>query len=385
MSTTRRDFIQAAGAAAVFSTAPTATADAGLADSISEEATTVRMVGDDIGLSPRAYAALLAELCAQADVSSDTYLLGGAVESLERRFADILGKEMAVFMPSGTLANQLALRALAGPRRRVIVPERSHVYNDTGDACQTLANLNLLPLAQGSSTYTLEDVQSVLEQTASGRVATGVGALLIESPVRRMYGECFDWGEAQRILAFARDRGIGTHLDGARLFIASAYTGITPAEYAAPFDSVYVSLWKCFNSGIGAILAGPRALLEDMHHTRRMYGGNLFHGWAPALVSGHYLDAYVERMAAAVAVSEEFFAAISQRHDVDIERIPNGTNVARIHFSGADTSEIRDRLATQGVLVRDPNDRGVMTVSVNESWNRKSAAELLAAFEDALT
>ena len=110
--------------------------------------------------------------------------------------------------PSGTLANHLALRALARDRRRVIVPEMSHIYNDTGDGCQTLSALTLVPLAPGAATFTVEDV------AASVRAST------------------------------------------ARMFIASAYTGVAPRDYAAPFDTVYVSLWKSFDAGQGAILAG---------------------------------------------------------------------------------------------------------------------------------
>src|SRR6185436_5800850 len=198
--------------------------------------------GDGIGITPREYASLLSRLCQSKDVAEDNYLLGGEIEAFERHWAALLGKEAAVFMPSGTLANQLALRVLAGTKRRVIVPELSHVYNDTGDACQTLSGLTLMPLASGRATFTRTDVEAVLTRTAGGRVATDVGAIVIESPIRRLSGQMFDWDEARRISALARDKGIGMHLDGARLFIASAYTGITPAEYSAHFDTVYVSL-----------------------------------------------------------------------------------------------------------------------------------------------
>ena len=96
---------------------------------------------------------------------------GGKVEAFEQRWARLLGKETAVFMPSGTLANQLAVRALAGNKRRVIVPDMSHMYNDTGDACQTLSGLTLLPLAPLKATYTRADVEAVVKRTASGRDA----------------------------------------------------------------------------------------------------------------------------------------------------------------------------------------------------------------------
>ncbi|HYE88857.1 MAG TPA: beta-eliminating lyase-related protein, partial [Vicinamibacterales bacterium] len=256
----------------------------------------VHTAGDGIGITPRQYAALLDKLCQGREVDEDNYLLGGEVEAFEHHWATLLGKETAVFMPSGTLANQLALRVLAGTKRRVIVPELSHVYNDTGDACQTLSGLTLIPLAPGRATFTVSDVEAVLTRTAGGRVATDVGALLIESPIRRLSGQMFDWDEANRVAAFARSTGIGTHLDGARLFIASAYTGITPAQYAEPFDTVYVSLWKYFNCGIGAILAGPKRVLDGIFHVRRMFGGNLAAGWNAAVVARHFMDGFEARL-----------------------------------------------------------------------------------------
>jgi threonine aldolase len=344
----------------------------------------VLLSGDGIGLSPRAYTALLDDLARKAEIREDNYLLGGEVERFEQHWATLLGKEMAVFMPSGTLANQLALRALAGTKRRVIVPEMSHVYNDTGDACQTLSGLTLVPLAPGAATFTRADVEAVLARTASGRVAADVGAILIESPIRRLSGQMFDWEEAQRIAAFARDRGIGTHLDGARLFIASAYTGISPAQYAAPFDTVYVSLWKYFNSGIGAILAGPKRVLEAMFHVRRMFGGNLAVGWPAALVARHYMDGFLERLTRAVRVSEDFYAAITRDPRVRVARLPNGTNLARLTFKNADARGVARRLAERRILMPGGSPDGVVTLGVNETWNRTTGVDLARAFEQAL-
>jgi threonine aldolase len=287
-------------------------------------------------------------------------------------------------MPSGTLANHLALRALAGTRRRVIVPETSHVYNDTGDACQTLSGLTLMPVAPGAATFTRADVEAVLTRTAGGRVAADVGAILIESPIRRLSGQTFDWTEAQRIGAFARERGIGTHLDGARLFIASAYTGISPAEYAAPFDTVYVSLWKYFNCGIGAVLAGPKRVLDGMFHVRRMFGGNLAIGWPAALVAQHYMDGFADRLRSAVRVSEDFYAAIARHPKVRVERIPNGTNLARVTFKGVEVPAVARRLSERSVVMPGAGPGGVVTLGVNETWNRTTGAELARIVGEAL-
>ena len=356
-----------------------------LANAATEPDRVVHTSGDGIAITPREYAALLNKLCQGREVEDDNYLLGGEVEEFEKHWAKLLGKETAVFMPSGTLANQLALRALAGTKRRVIVPEMSHVYNDTGDACQTLSGLTLMPLAPGKGTFTVADVDAVLTRTAGGRVATDVGALLIESPIRRLSGEMFDWEEARRVTAFARSKGIRTHLDGARLFIASAYTGITPAEYSAPFDTVYVSLWKYFNCGIGAILAGPKSVLDGMFHVRRMFGGNLAVGWNAAVVARHFMDGFEARLKRAVTTSEAVYSALAKHPKLSIDRIPNGTNLTRVTFKSVSPAEVGKRLAERGIAMSGPAKPATITFGVNETWNRMSAADLVDAFEQSVS
>ena len=381
---TRRGFVETLGAVTGLGCVPYAAPP--WASASEPPARTVHLSGDGIGITPRDYAALLDQLCRGRDVAEDSYLLGGEVERFERHWAQLLGKETAVFMPSGTLANHLALRALAGSRRRVIVPEISHIYNDTGDACQTLSGQTLLPLGPGRATFATADVEAVLTRTAGGRVATEVGAIAIESPIRRLSGQMFDWDEVKRIAALAKSRGIGMHLDGARLFIASAYTGITPAQYAAPFDTVYVSLWKYFNCGIGAILAGPAKLLDGMFHTRRMFGGNLAVGWNAALVARHFMDGFEGRLKSAVGVSEGFYAALARHPRLAIERIPNGTNLTRVTFTGVAPAVVAARLAERGVLLpAAPAGQTTVTLAVNETWTRTTAAELTRTFEQALT
>jgi threonine aldolase len=349
-----------------------------------EPSRVVHTSGDGIGITPREYAARLNTLSQGKDVREDNYLLGGEVEAFEQHWAKLLGKETAVFMPSGTLANHLALRALAGPKRRVIVPEMSHVYNDTGDACQTLSGLTLMPLAPGKATFTVADVDAVVTRTAGGRVATDIGALLIESPVRRLTGQMFDWEEAKRVTAFARSKGIRTHLDGARLFIASAYTGITPAEYSSHFDTVYISLWKYFNCGIGAILAGPKSMLDGMYHVRRMFGGNLAVGWNAALVARHFMDGFEARLKSAVQISETFYSTMAKHPRVSIERIPDGTNLTRVSFKGIGAATVAKRVAERGVAMSASPIATTVTLGVNETWNRMTAAELIQAFEQSL-
>ncbi len=350
------------------------------------QSTSIYLDRDDLNLSPAEVTAELARLSAEQMPAPDFYGLGGVVEEVEDYFARQLGKERALFMPTGTLANQLAIRALAGERRRVIVQDTSHVYNDTGDACQSLSNLTLLPLAPGKATFTWRQVEKALHRTESGKVSQPVGAITIESPVRRLAGELFDHSQLIDVCKRARKQGIRMHLDGARLYIASAYTGISPAEYAAPFDTVYVSLWKYFNSLNGAILAGPKDVLDGMFHTRRMFGGALFNAWPFAMLARHYANGYIDHMKSAISVSEEFIRGIDG-DGVRIERVPNGTNIFRLVVPTDKAENLRERLAEQGVNLSRPSrrsDGAVFWLQVNETWNRTTGPRLVEQFRTAM-
>ena len=344
---------------------------------------TVRLSGDGVGLTPPQYAALLNQLVEASGFAPDSYSLGGSVEQLEEACARVLGKERAIFMPTGTLANHMAVRALAGGSSRVIVQEESHFYQDEGDCAQTLSALTLIPLAPGRATFSADDVQRAIDQTKAGRVVSRVSAISIESPVRRKQGEQFDRSELKTIISLARREGIGLHLDDARLFLQAAYTGESVADYARPFDTVYVSLYKYFNAASGAILAGPRALLDGMYHGRRMFGGGLNHVWPFALVARHYLDGFGDRYSRAVRTSEEWIRALGRHGAFTIDRVPSGTNLFRLRVKGTDPAALQKRLASAGVMLAPPQD-GAFLVGVNETLNRTSAADLADRFVRAL-
>lgn len=343
----------------------------------------VRLSGDGLGLSPAQYSRLLTHLAEEKGIVPDAYILEGVVEELEREYARILGKERAVFMPTGTLANHLAVRALAGGPSRVIVQAESHLYQDTGDCVQTLSNITLVPLAPGRATFSADEVQQLLDQTRTGRVASRVSVISLETPVRRKQGATFDPIEMKRVVALARREGIRLHLDGARLFLEAAYAGKNVAEYAKPFDTVYVSLYKYFNAASGAILAGPRELLDGMYHVRRMFGGALYHAWPFAAVALHYLTGFSDRFSRAIRSSEELIRALSEHDAFKVERIPQGTNLFHLRVNRTPAIVFQTKLAAAGVMLSSPSPDGRFLIGVNETWNRTTAAMLVDAFRSA--
>ena len=366
----------------------------------------VRMTGDGLGLTPAETAAVWTELAGSGRIERDSYSNGGDVAALEAHFAEVLGKERAVFLPTGTLANHLAVRTLAGGTGRAIVQAESHLFNDSGDCVQTLSGITLMPLGPGRAGFRLDEVQEVVARTAGGRVARPVSVLSIETPVRRRFGQTFDQAELDRITAFAKQEGIRLHLDGARIFLQSAATGRSVADYARPFDTVYVSLYKYFNSVSGAILAGPRALLDELYHVRRMFGAGLPGAWPYAALARHYAPGFTGRFRQALAVSEAFIENLGRHGAFEVERIPTGTNLFRLRVAHAEATGLRARLRRRGIHLGAPRgfsgsavgdgDGGVreggggaaggarFLVAVNETWNRASADALAEAFVGAL-
>ena len=187
----------------------------------------VNFGGDGEPKSPRTMLQTLIEFEEEFGFEADSYSLGGNVQQVEEKFAEMLGKEAAVFMPTGTLANHLAVRMLCGDKPRAIVQEQSHLYQDSGDCVSRLSNINLIPLAKDRPHFTVEELRQAVEGSEQGRVLTPVGALMIESPVRRQEGKVVPFDEMQAITDYCRERGIGTHLDGARLYMMSGATGIS--------------------------------------------------------------------------------------------------------------------------------------------------------------
>jgi threonine aldolase len=317
----------------------------------------------------------------------DSYSRKGVVEQMEKRFAEMLGKEASIFMPSGTLANHLAIRKHCGLKPRAIVQEQSHIYNDTGDCVAQLSGINLVPLAKNRVFFILEELREAIERSKAGRVMNPVGAMVVESPVRRQAGQIVPFEEMRRITDYSRGEGIPTHLDGARLYMMSAATGINPQRYTAIFDTVYVSLYKYFGAPFGAILAGSSEFVEDLYHTRRMFGGCLSSAFMAAALALKGSEGFEKRFSTAMNKAVEFFKQINTLNGIEVGRYEHGSNIFPVKFdSEIDPGKLVLELRRRWVFVyADEGDPEHYHLSVNTTILNQSNADLLVAFEDALT
>lgn len=344
----------------------------------------VNFIHDGLGLTPREYAVLLERMATERELPNDGYSNGGVIAELEAKFAALLGKQAAMFVPTGTLANHFALRKLAGGDRRVLVQAESHVYADSGDGAAALSGLNLIPLAEGRGTIALDEVRRWVEVSQGGRVPMRVGAISIESPVRRRDHEMVDFAEMERVCRYAREQGIRLHLDGARLFNLPYHSGRSVREHAALFDTVFVSLWKHFNAASGAILAGDAAFMEGLYHTRRMFGGSLPQAWPVAAVALRYVDGYEAEYAQAWGAADRLIALLRGHPRIRIRKLPNGTSRFFLATEGVPAERMVERAAKRGVLLPGGTTAaGEFPMQVNPTLSRIRPEALAQVFDDA--
>ena len=348
---------------------------------------TVIFRGDGEPKTPLTMLQRLAEFDQKFTLKEDTYSLGGNVKQLEKKCAEMLEKEAAVFMPTGTLANHLAIRKLCGVKPRAIVQEQSHLYNDSGDCVTRLSNINLMPLAKRCPYFTLETLKAAVGQAESGRVINPVGAVMIESPVRRQWGKIMPFDEMKAVTDYCRDKQIGSHLDGARLYMMSGATGILPADYAALFDTVYVSLYKYFGAPFGAILAGTAEFTDGLYHDRRMFGGGLASANFAAALALQGIDGFEERFNRAMTRAKVLFDKINALEGINVERFEHGSNMFPLKLeSDVDSTRFVKTLEEHSVSVSPPDGdhAGRIMLTVNSTILRQDIQDLLCTFERAI-
>jgi threonine aldolase len=343
----------------------------------------IKMFGDGEMYEPGDYIQQLQQANAAAAIVKDRYGAGGAVEALEKKFTAITGKEKAIFMPSGTMANQLAIAVLSGENSKVFVQDTSHYYRDEADAAQTVFQKRLMPLAPGATYFTASQLEQAIESLKNEEVfATGIGAVAIENPVRRTEGKMVPLEEIKKISAYCRSKNIPLHLDGARLYMASAWSGVSIKEYASYFDTVYISLYKYLGASAGAILCGDKAVIDKMPHLIKIHGGSMYGNWTNAAMALHRLEGFESRMQEAVKRAKTIIAALNKLPDIKVNSLPNGTNIYTMTLGKELSGRLLQQRLNQEYNIRIPafNERNEASIWVNDTWLYQDADYIINAF-----
>ncbi len=381
MSVSRRGFLVgglAAGTGLVNGIGPVLAQAAPVAQGVAPSKA-VYLTGDALVMTDAERIQELGRLMGKYDKFGDVYLAAGAVTELEHKMAEMLGKEDAAFLPTGTLANNLAVRVLCGDHRHALVQHESHLYLDEADSASLLSGINLVPLAAGKAAPSYEEVVAAIDSAEHGPYPLAVGAISLESPVRRANGASVPYALAEKISTLARSKGIGMHWDGARALLLSGTEGFDLGRYSALFDTVYVSLYKYLGAPFGAVLAGNKATIAKVRELRHAYGGLIYHGWQSALPALAALPGFQERFIAARAAGDRLFEGLQAAGGFEIKRVPDGSNITVVDVSPARATNLQTRLAKADVHVRPVVD-GKMLIWVNETIGRQSTQELVGAF-----
>jgi threonine aldolase len=280
------------------------------------------------GHGPVTAADLLASI--PADTEVDRYGDGGVVTELETEVAGLLGKPAAVFLPSGTMAQQSVLRVHADLRQRwtVVFHPMCHLDTHEGEGYQRLHGLTGRPAGDRDRLIAVDDLTPIAELPA---------ALLLELPQRDLGGQQPDWDDLRAQAGWAAERGAAVHVDGARLWESAAGYGRPPAEIAAVFDTVYVSFYKGIGALPGCCVAGQADVIAEVREWRQRMGGRLFGLWPNAASALTCLRRRLPLMPGYLEHARAIAAALAGLDGVRV--VPDPPQVPMMHLLLATTQD----------------------------------------------
>jgi threonine aldolase len=289
---------------------------------------------------------------AEAEGGDDQYGEDPSVNRLQDQVAELLGTEAALFLPSGTMANQVALRTLTRPGDDVLVPADPHiVLHETGGGA---ANAGVQFSAIGArGVFTADEVRAAIKPRGH-IVYPPTTLLVVENTHNRAGGVVFPADAVAATLAVARDHGLAAYLDGARLLNAAVASGRSAAELATGFNLVAISLSKGLGCPVGSLLAGARETIEQAHRFRRMAGGAMRQAGILAAAGSYALAHNVERLAEDHANARLLATELLRGDDVEIDMDTVQTNI--VVFRLVERKGVPDA----AVFVERCRDRGVL-------------------------
>ncbi len=292
------------------------------------------------------------EAMARAPVGDDVYGEDPTVNRLQDMAAALLGKAGGLFVPSGTMANQLSLRALTRPGEEVIADGRSHVIRYEQGAGPALSGVQFHWVNGDRGIMTPEQVEAAIRPKDPHTVQTGL--IWVENTHNTGGGTIYPTGHIERIRALAQQHGLPMHLDGARLFNAVVATGVSAAEYAQHFETVSFCLSKGLGAPVGSmIVTSDLRLIEKLRRFRRMYGGAMRQAGIIAAAGIYALEHNIARLKEDHQHAQRLAQLLAQIPTVSINPGAVETNILMFDVVGGHRApaEIVAALKKAGVLV----------------------------------
>lgn len=296
---------------------------------------------------------------ADAEVGDDVLEGDPTTVRLEAMVAERLGKERALFFPSGTMANQAAVWVHTTPGTEILIDADAHIVHWEIAGAAALCGVQIRPVRGATSVMRADDLRASLRSPSIH--APEASLVCLENTHNGAGGAITSLADMQALQAIARHAALPVHLDGARLWNASVATGTSLANFAACADTVMVSFSKGLGAPVGACLAGPADLIAKAHRVRKRLGGGMRQSGVLTAAALYALEHHVDRLADDHAAARELAAIVDGAGGATV--VPPDTNIVMIDLPAPRAADVVARAAELGVRISIWHDRRVRAVT----------------------
>lgn len=316
------------------------------------------------------------EAMARAEVGDDVFGDDPTVHLLEERVAEITGTAAALFAPSGTMTNQIALRAHTEPGDEILVDANAHIYYYEAGGPAALAGVMCRCLPGIRGIFTAADVEAALRPPDQHFAPTKL--VCVENTHNRGGGSIWPIERIEEIANISRKHNLRLHLDGARLWNAAAATGIPEREYVSHFDSVSVCFSKGLGAPVGSALCGTAEFIQRARRFRKMFGGGMRQAGLLAAAALHALEHHRARLTEDHNNAQSLAKALSRLPGIELDPASVQTNIVLIHLPGISAPPLAKKLDEAGVrvLATGPNTLRAVTNLMVSSEEIPRAVEI---------
>jgi threonine aldolase len=289
------------------------------------------------------------EAMLSAEVGDEQLGLDPTINALCARVAALLGKEAAMFLPSGAMCNSVAILTHCRPGDEIIAHESAHIIEAEGGAPWALAGARVHGLPGARGFFTPDDLRACLR--AASRYAAPQTLLEVEQTSNLGGGAVWPLDVLNELTGIAHEAGMATHMDGARLMNAVVASGVSAADYAAPFDTVWIDFTKGLGAPLGAVLAGSASVIDRAWRWKQRLGGSLRQAGICAAACLYALDHNIDRLAEDHANARRLAAGLSGISGLQVETPETNLVYADVAASGKTPGDWAAALRAQGIMV----------------------------------
>ncbi len=303
------------------------------------------------------------EAMGRAEVGDDVFGDDPSIHRLQEHLAEMLGKEASLFVPSGTMSNQIAIRIHCRPGDELLCEAGCHIYNNEQAGYAQLSGVAVRPVAGTLGVLDLGQLVELVHPEDPHLARTRL--VCLENTHNRGGGRILPYGGVEAICAWAHQNGLATHLDGARLFNAAVATGIGAVHWAQHFDTVSVCFSKGLGAPVGSALAGPRDLIAEAVRHRKVLGGGMRQAGMLAAAALYALEHHIDRLAEDHANAQRLANGIREIEPLRLESETIDTNLVYFQVDSAwgTAQEFVAAMKERGLLMCAPQRTVVRAVT----------------------